>query len=227
MKGLSVLSFGSTRGLWDGESADDYRRMMAYAEHLDEYVIVANSYKRHGLKPRRLAPHVKAIPTDAFCGFDSFVRMLRIGRAVLRTRSFSLIQAQDPFYLGTVAILLGKRFHLPVNICLYGPNIYDAHWLANHWSHRLQAHLGRWVLGQCHGVQVDGQLTADRLIAAGFPPARVAVKKDGSGESRSFLENRSRRSRCGRSRADSLRGTFRKSKKSAASAASGEAASGA
>jgi glycosyltransferase involved in cell wall biosynthesis len=177
MKGLSVLSFGSTRGLWDGESADDYQRMMGYAEQLDEYVIIAHSYKRHGLKPRRLSPHVEAIPTDAFCRFDSFLRMLRIGYAKLRARSFSLIQAQDPFYLGVIAILLGKRFRVPVNICLYGPNIYDTHWLANHWSHRLLARLGRWVLGQCHGVQVDGQLTANRLIAAGVPPERVELKK--------------------------------------------------
>jgi glycosyltransferase involved in cell wall biosynthesis len=177
MKGLSVLSLGSTRALWDGESADDYQRMMGYAEQLDEYVIVAHSYKRHGLKPRHLGPHVEAIPTDAFCGFDSLVRMLRIGYSVLRARSFSLIQAQDPFYLGLVAILLGKRFRLPVNICLYGPNIYDPHWLANGWSHGLLARLGRWVLSQCHGVQVDGKLTADRLIAAGFPSERVEVKK--------------------------------------------------
>ena len=51
MKGLSVLSFGSTRSLWEGEGAEDFQRMMGYAEHLDEYVVVANSYKRHGLKP--------------------------------------------------------------------------------------------------------------------------------------------------------------------------------
>ena len=86
MSGLSVLSFGYTRGLWEGEGAEDFQRMMGYAEHLDEYVIVANSYKRHGLKPRRLAPNVEAIPTDAFCFADSFFRMLRIGARVLRER---------------------------------------------------------------------------------------------------------------------------------------------
>ena len=147
---------------------------MGYAEHLDRYVIVTNSYKRHRLKSLRLAPNVEAIPTNAFCRFDSLLRMWLIGR---RAGRFSLIQAQDPFFLGLVAILLGKRFHTPVNICLYGPNIYDEHWLASHWSHRLLAPLGRWVLGRCHGIQVDGQITADRLLAAGIPAARVGVKK--------------------------------------------------
>ncbi|MEA3213638.1 MAG: hypothetical protein QOE70_6695 [Chthoniobacter sp.] len=174
--GLSVLSFGSTRGLWEGESAEDLQRMLGYAEHLDEYVIVANSYKRHGLQPRRLAPHVEAIPTDAFCAFDSLLRMLWIGWDVLRHRKITLIQAQDPFYLGLVAWLLGKSFGLPVNVCLYGPNVFDAHWLAGGRSHRLIAPLGRWILWHCDGLQVDGKMTARSLISAGIPASRVAVK---------------------------------------------------
>ena len=67
MKGLSVLSFGFTRGIWEGEKGEDFRRMMGYAEHLDDYVIVTNSYKRHGLSHYQLAPHVEAIPTNAWC----------------------------------------------------------------------------------------------------------------------------------------------------------------
>ena len=133
MKGLSVLSFGSTRALWDGEKTDEFQRLMGYADHLDRYVLVTNSYKRHRLAARRLAPHVEAIPTDAFCIFDSFIRMLRIGHATLRARKTSLIQAQDPFVFGLAAVLLGKCFRLPVNVCVYGPNVYDPHWLKSHW----------------------------------------------------------------------------------------------
>ena len=176
MKGLSVLSFGYTRGLWEGEGAEDVQRMMGYAGHLDEYVIVANSYKRHGLQPRRLAPHVEAIPTDASGPLHSLWRMLRIGCTVLRERRISLIQAQDPLAIGIVAVVLGKLFRLPVNVCIYGPNVYDEHWLASHWSHRALAPLSRWVMRQCRGLQVDGQLTARRLIAAGYAPECVAVK---------------------------------------------------
>ncbi len=176
MSGLSVLSFGFTRGLWEGEGAEDFQRMMSYAEHLDEYVIVANSYKRHGLKPRRLAPHVEAIPTNAFCFADSFLRMLRIGARVLGARRTGIIQAQDPCFTGLAAALLGWRFGVPVNVCVYGPNVFDPHWLASHWSHPLTARIGRWVLRRAHGIQVDGKMTARSLIAAGFDAARVHVK---------------------------------------------------
>ena len=172
----SILSFGYTRGLWDGEGAEDFQRMMEYARHLDEYVIVANSYKRHGLKPRRLAPHVEAIPTDAHGPLHSLWRMLCIGVTVLRQRRISIIQAQDPLATGLVAVILGKIFRLPVNVCIFGPNAHDEHWLASHWSHRAQAPLMRWVMRQSRAIQVDGQLTARRLIAAGYAPECVTVK---------------------------------------------------
>jgi glycosyltransferase involved in cell wall biosynthesis len=173
---LSVLSVGYTRGLWEGESAEDFQRMMSYAAQLATYVVVANSYKRHALQARRFASNAAAIPTNAFCPLDSFLRMLWIGYSVLRNHRINLIQAQDLTFTGLAAIILGKWFKLPVNLCVYGPNVYDSHWLASHWSHRLLAPLARWSLRQCAGIQVDGQLTARRLISAGCAPDRVAVK---------------------------------------------------
>src|SRR4051794_16814091 len=176
MTGLSVLSFGFTRGLWDGQGAEDYERMMQYARHLDDYVIVTNSYKKHRLEPRRLAPGFDAIPTNAFNPLDSFLRMLGIGRAVLRARRIDIIQAQDPFFCGLAAILLGKLFRLPVNVCVYGPNVYDPHWQTSHWVHRVLGPIGRWVLKRCACIQVDGWMTARSLVAAGCPAERVEVK---------------------------------------------------
>jgi glycosyltransferase involved in cell wall biosynthesis len=176
MSGLSILSFGFTRGLWEGENSEDVQRMKSYATQLDAYVVVTNSYKPHGLQQLRLAPNFEAIPTDAFTPLDSILRMLWIGWKVLRSRKVDLIQAQDPLVTGLVAVILGKLFRLPVNVCIYGPNAYDEHWLASQWSHRLHAPISRWVMRQSQGLQVDGQLTARRLVGAGYAPDRVAVK---------------------------------------------------
>ena len=176
MRAPAILSFGSTRGLWDGESAEDYRRLMAYAEHLDEYIVVANSYKRHGLEPRIFGGRLEAIPTNAYCQIDSVIRMLHIGYRVLRRRRISLIQAQDPFFIGLVAIILGRLFRVPVNTCVFGPNVYDKHWIASHWSNRFIGWIGRAVLRSSQGIQVDGQMTGRSLIASGYPPSQVHVK---------------------------------------------------
>ena len=176
MSGISVLSFGFTRGLWDGDSAEDVRRMRGYAEHLDAYIVIANSYKRHGLRRRHLAKNFVAIPTNAFHAADSFFRMLFLGWRELRLRRFDLIQGQDPFFSGLAAMLLGLCFGVPVVICVYGPNVHDPSWLASRPSHGVLAIIGRWVLRHASCLQVDGQMTARSLIAAGYAPERVEVK---------------------------------------------------
>ena len=176
MNRLSILSLGFTRGLWEGDSAEDVQRMRGYAERLDAYVVIVNSYKRHGLQPRSLAKNFEAIPTNAWHAADSFFRMFIMGWRELRKRRFDIIQGQDPFFTGLPAILLGRRFSLPVVICVYGPNVYDPHWLASHWSHGFLGRIGRWVLRRARCIQVDGQMTARSLIAAGHPPAQVVVK---------------------------------------------------
>ena len=172
----SVLSFGFTRGLWDGAGAEDVERMKGYAEQLEDYVVVTNSYKKHGLKRLQLAANFEAIPTNAFTPADSFLRMLAIGWKLLRSRKFSLIQAQDPLVTGLVAVLLGKAFRLPVVSCVYGPNVYDPHWVGSDWIHRVLTPIGRWVLRESQCIQVDGAMTARSLIAAGHPPSQVEVK---------------------------------------------------
>lgn len=176
MSRLSILSLGSTRGLWAGPTAEDVQRMGGYAGELDAYVVVASSYKPHRLRPLRLAENFWAIPTDAFTAIDGFFRMLVIGWRVLGERRIDVIQAQDPFFTGLVAALLGMRFGKPVNVCVYGPNVYDPHWIANHRLNRLFAPIGRWVLRRVRGIQVDGRMTARSLVAAGHSPESVGVK---------------------------------------------------
>jgi glycosyltransferase involved in cell wall biosynthesis len=175
-RGLSVLSLGFTRGLWEGEGAEDYQRLLSYGAHLDRYVLVTISYKRHHLTRRQLAANVEGIPTNGFSPVDSLMRMFWLGAQALRQRRASLIQAQDPCYSGLAGALLARLFRLPLVVCVYGSNVYDPHWLRSHWSHRLLAPIGRWVLGRARCIQVDGRLTARSLIAAGHASERVEVK---------------------------------------------------
>lgn len=176
MSALGILSLGYTRGLWEGAEAEDVRRMKAYAAGLRDYVVIVNSYKRHRLARLQVAPNFVAIPTDAFHAADSFVRMLGLGGRALRARRLDLIQAQDPFFCGPIAVLLGQFFRRPVVVCVYGPNPYDPAWLASSRLHRVLAPIGRWVLRRCDSILVDGKLTARRLLAAGYSANRIEVK---------------------------------------------------
>jgi glycosyltransferase involved in cell wall biosynthesis len=113
--------------------------------------------------------------------------MILLGARALRQRRFSLVQAQDPCFTGLAALTLGKLFRLPIVGCVYGPNVYDRHWRRNHWTHRLLAPLGRFVLRRARSIQVDGRLTAQSLLAAGHPPEQIETKPVVPGNLDQFL----------------------------------------
>ena len=165
MKKPSVLSIGYTRELWEAHDNDTRSRLEFYAAHLEHYWLITNSYKRHRLKAQR-SGGMELIPTDARGPLDSFLKMIFIGRRILHKNRVSVVQAQDPILTGLAAVLLGRWFKVPVNICVYGPNVFDLYWVRAHWTHRFQAPLGRWVLRNAASIQVDGLLTARRLRQA-------------------------------------------------------------
>lgn len=176
MPELSVLSIGYTRGLWEGEGDEERRRLVGYSQALRKYIILVNAYRRHGLRPLRIGTSLEAIPTNAFTPFDSFLRMLWLGARAIRRDRISVIQAQDPILTGCAAMLLGRAFRLPVNVCVYGPNVFDPHWQRARLLNRLAAPLGRLVLRHAAGVQVDGRMTAECLVREGVAADRVRVK---------------------------------------------------
>lgn len=173
---LGVLSLGYARGLWGPPDADDVRRLTEYGRRVGRYAHVVHSARRHGLAPTRVNGVLEAWPTGARTRPGSFLKMVRLGAALLREGGFSLVQAQDPVFTGPVALLLGRRFGLPVNVCVYGADPFDPQWRRAHWANALAAPLGRGVLARAAGVQVDGLMAARSLRAAGIPAARIRVK---------------------------------------------------
>lgn len=176
MAELAVLSLGSTRGWWADEEDEERRRLLSYSQTLRRYITLVDANRRDGLRRVRIGAHVEAIPTNAFTRFDSVVRMLWLGAWAIRRESISLIQAQDPILTGVPALLLGRVFRLPVNVCVYGPNAFDPHWRRAHWLNQILSPLGRFVLRRASGIQVDGRGTADSLVQSGIAADRIRIK---------------------------------------------------
>lgn len=174
--GLRILSLGYTRSLWDEREGNDNRRMRHYAEGVARYTVLVNSRQAHGLFPLRVADNFEALPTGGRTAPGSWWRMYRLGLRELRTRSYDVIQAQDPNWLGACALLLGWRAKVPVVVCVYGPNPHDRNWVRTSALNRALAIVGRRVLRACAGVQVDGAATERSLIAHGIPKAKVFRK---------------------------------------------------
>ncbi len=172
-----VLSIGSTRSLWSEIETDDTKyRLLYYSKQIDKYIVIANSYKKHKLKSKAINDNFEAIPTDAFSPLDSFIKILLIGKKVFKKNNISLIQAQDTLLLGVAAVILGKWFKKPVNVCVYGPNVFDTYWQRASWINLIMAPLGRWVLFNSSSIQVDGKMTSHSLQTQGIPAECIYIK---------------------------------------------------
>lgn len=173
---LSVLSIGYTREMWDASGNNDTQNRLAhYASQLDQYWLITNSYRRHGLTPRRNG-NVSLLPTNAYSPVDSFIRILAMARRIIRGNRVTVIQSQDPILTGLAGILLGRWYKVPVNVCVYGPNVFDPHWVRSQRSNKFLAPIGKWVLRRASSIQVDGQLTARRLAEALGPHIPIYIK---------------------------------------------------
>jgi glycosyltransferase involved in cell wall biosynthesis len=177
---LRVLSLGFTRELWElaAETGDDSRaRLSGYSGHVAAYHVIVHSLRRHGLdSPRRVTPTLTAHATGGRGLVHSWTRMLAIARRLARHERFDLVQSQDPVFTGTVGELVSRSFGLPHNVCVYGSNPFDPHWVRESAWTRVAAPIGRRVLRHADGAQVDGSRTRRSLVAAGLAGERVAIK---------------------------------------------------
>ena len=180
MSGLRVLSLGFTRELWgDPASAGDdtLARLHGYAEHLAAYHVIVHSRRDHALpSPLPITPAFQAHATGGRNAAHSWARMVALGRRLMRTHRFDLVQSQDPVFTGTAGQAVARAFGVPHNVCVYGANPFDPFWVRESVATRLAAPVGRRVLRRAEGVQVDGARTAATLARAGVPAARIAVK---------------------------------------------------
>jgi len=176
---LHVLSLGFTVDLWRpiSEATDDTRtRLDEYSRYLASYDVVALGRRR--ISPSRLELG-RNFTAHAACGrswVGAFASALRIANGILRRKKIDLIQAQDPVLTGVAASILGSRYRIPVNVCVYGANPWDAGWLSERPRRLLQARIARSVLHRAAGIQVDGKTTEASLLQHGIAADRIARK---------------------------------------------------
>lgn len=173
---LSILSLGYTRSLWDRRESNDNVRLRAYGAALRRYTFIVNSRRKHALPPLEWDGMIEAVATNGWTSLDNGLRMLWLGHQFLRRQRYDVIQAQDPAYLGMVALLLGRRHRLPVNVCVYGPDPFSPAYLQSSRLNRCLAPIARHVLQHCEGIQVDGRLGRESLILNGIAAGKIALK---------------------------------------------------
>lgn len=176
--GLHVLSLGYGTELLrtDGKAANDsVNRKRSYARQVDSYTILVLARRKEGFTERKL-DNLRVIPTNGRNLLHALWRMYRLGHQICNEGKINVIQVQEPNVTGLLGHVLKRRFGLPMNICVYGPNPFDAHWCNATLFNRFLAYWGRHILRHADGIVVDGSLTLDRLQSAGIAHERIRWK---------------------------------------------------
>jgi glycosyltransferase involved in cell wall biosynthesis len=172
-KKLKILSLGYTRELLvpiQEAASDTPKRLAYYSVFLKKYFVVVFTLKKHNLKRKEVGT-LTAIPTNGTNRLDALWKMYQIGRKICRVHGVDLIQTQEPFFTGVIGLLLSKRFKVPLNVCVYGCDPYDEHWLGEKTTNRLLAPVAKYILRRADGIQVDGLKVLDSLKEKGKLPA--------------------------------------------------------
>lgn len=176
---MRILSIGFVRELWlpPGEMPGDTGpRLAHYATRLDAYHVLVPTLAT-GVTGRR--PIGSGFWAEAVPGRTAADLLVRTAWAAVREGrriGAEAVQAQDPVHSGLPAFIAARALGVPVNLCVYGTNPFDAHWVATTRLNRATAPLSRALLRRADGVQADGSETARSLVANGIAPERVALK---------------------------------------------------
>ena len=176
---MQVLSLSYAQELFvDTNKAlgDTLARSMGYSAYLDYYAMIIHTLKKTGYRTRLLTDSFVAIPTNGLNRMHSLMKMYTLASGICAAHHIDLIQSQDPIFTGFIAYLLKKRYRIPINVCLYGGNIYDPHWLKQKLIYRICAGTGKLILKKADGIQVEGSLIKESLISHQLDPDKISVK---------------------------------------------------
>jgi len=148
---MRVLALGSDRSqqgiLFPDTKAA--KRQVAYAKHLGELHIIGLSLVRDGARPYE-QENVHVHPTNSLSrltyAFDAF-------RIATKLPKPDIITVQDPFEVGLVALLLSRRFKVPLHVQVHTDAFAFSYTLFSPLNF-VRTHLALYVLKKANGIRV-------------------------------------------------------------------------
>jgi len=178
-KELNILSLSYSKQLFLPEEkaiGDTLTRTLAYSKQINSYKLIVHTLRKDKFKVKQLSSNCIAIPTNGINRIHSLINMYFIANKILKNEKITVLQCQEPIYTGFLALLFKKKYSVPINVLLYGGNIYDENWLEQRWLNKTFAPIGRYVLKKADGIQVEASLIKESLINNKVPPEKIYVK---------------------------------------------------
>ncbi len=148
---LHILLFSHDKTLFK-EGSESQERMKERGKICSGLVILVPT--QEGFSETRLAPNVRAIPTNSQSRLRSFFDLKRIAGRVMKDEPINLIISQDPFEFGWIAAGLGKTHDIPVQVELHGDFYSTGYWKWSSPMNFMRYWMGLRVLKKTHCIRV-------------------------------------------------------------------------
>ncbi|OGF65140.1 MAG: hypothetical protein A2Y62_21325 [Candidatus Fischerbacteria bacterium RBG_13_37_8] len=176
---IHVLSLSYAQELFlEKEQAlgDTLIRSIAYSEQIASYTIIIHTLRKNRFTPKHLAPDFLILPSNGRSRFHSLLKMYAMADKICSQHPITLIQSQEPVFTGLLSLILKRKHAIPVNVLLYGGNVYDPLWKKQRLLNSISSLLGKYVLNHADSIQVEGTLIKQSLISHAMPASKIFVK---------------------------------------------------
>lgn len=163
---MHVATISVNEAIFDAPLGDDAAVLRELGTRVGRVSAVVLT--RTARSSRAISDSVELIPVLAPSRPAGLARLPPALVRLHRRHPIDLIQAQEPVYTGTGALLAAKVLRRPLIVGAFGVDPGDPDYLAASRGHRLTAPLARLVLRSATRVQVDSRVVEQRLRGRGL-----------------------------------------------------------
>lgn len=157
-------------------------RMALYGSIVDELLIVVAGVGAP--KEIMLAQNVRAVTSGGANKFTSFLNTRRALRALTKEKTYDIVSAQDPFFIGMLGCGIAKARHIPLQVQLH-TDCFSFGFLTESSRRIIEALLAIFILGQATCIRVVSERVARSVRKITNVPVTVLpihTEYDGGGK---------------------------------------------
>lgn len=153
---MRLLMLSSDVKIFDADSRVA-NRMALYGSIVDELLIVVVGVGAP--KEIMLAPNVRAVTPGGTNKFTIFLHTRRALRALTKEKTYDIVSAQDPFFIGMLGYGIAKARHIPLQVQLH-TDCFSFGFLTESPRRVIEALLAIFILGQATCIRVVSERVA-------------------------------------------------------------------
>lgn len=148
------------------------KRMVEYGEKDELFILIPNKEKQS----IALSATARVETSGGSNKVIQLWKLFSVAKNYLRQTSANVITAQDPFFLGLIALLLRRRCKTSVEAQVHGDFFLSPYYRRGSMGRRLRYWLGKMVVRRADNVRAVGGRVKDSLLSVGVSDKKIEIR---------------------------------------------------